>query len=73
MKERWILNGKYMNGDEYFEAFDNIHEMLDTIQQIYWIAEEYSGLYTPDECVNPFSLTMENDNTETEINKWFGL
>lgn len=73
IKERWILNGSFVNGDKFQETFDSIFEMTDEIDNIYtdWLSS--LNLIDPSECINPFSLSFENDNTKEEVNHFLDL
>ena len=66
MKERWILTGKFMNGDKYFDSFDSIYDLTHTMEQIYKDWQTSLNLIEPDECINPFTLSMEQDLTDEE-------
>lgn len=67
MKERWIMSGQYMDGTGYSETFESLSEALDQMWYHYHLASE------PIVLINPYTLTIENDNTEKEINKMLGL
>jgi len=66
MKERWILNGNFANGAEYMCVFESMFELLDTMNEIYDQWEYESDMYTDEELINPFSLSMEQDLTNKE-------
>lgn len=68
MKERWILTGKFLNGDKYFESFNSIFDLTDVINQIYndWLSSNGLDEFNT---VNPFTLQIENDNTPEELEK----
>jgi len=63
MKERWILTGKYMNGDSYVETFDSFPEMLDVMYMIYThsIDSNTPNFMENDEIVNVKTLQIEDD------------
>ena len=66
MKERWILKGQYGNKDKYFQSFDSVFDMLDTISNIYSEWKDNWRLYSDSELINPFTLEMENDLSDDE-------
>jgi len=58
--EIWLLTGEYENGDDYFEVFNNLFDVTETIDDIY---HDYVvlGKRRPDKTINPFTLQMEYD------------
>jgi len=66
--EIWLLTGKFMNGDKYFESFDSIFDLTEIMEQIYndWLSSNGLDEFNT---VNPFTLQIENDNTPEELKK----